>query len=35
MSQVVIGQLIVLFCCNIEHGYVPASDWSVTCFVLL
>ena len=20
---------------NVGHGYIPASDWSVTCFVLL
>ena len=35
MSQVVIGQLTVLFCCNTGHGYVSGSDWSVNCFVLL
>ena len=35
LSQPVIGQLLVLFCCNTGHGYVSGSDWSVNCFVLL
>ena len=31
-SRPEIGQVLVLFCCNVGHGYIPASDLSVTCF---
>ena len=30
MSQPVIGQLLVLFCCSMGHSCIPACDWSDT-----